>query len=171
MAPQEAQGLGQYLFQTLDMEFATTRKVLAAVPADQLNFKLGEKGRTTAQLMWHMVQSDRGFGEGIANLKFDFTGEDATPPKSKDEIIAVFDRDILPLFAKVKAMTPEQLATPVNFMNFANLPAVIYVGWWAHHIIHHRGQLSTYLRAMNAHVPSIYGESADEPFGAAAATA
>jgi uncharacterized damage-inducible protein DinB len=170
MTPQEAQGLAQYLFKTLDMEFATTRKVLAAVPADQLNFKLGEKGRTTAQLMWHMVQSDCEFGKGIANLKFDFAGEDA-PPATKDEILAVFDRDILPIFAKVKALTPEQLATPVNFMNFANLPAVIYVGWWAHHIIHHRGQLSTYLRAMNAHVPSIYGGSADEPFGAAAATA
>ena len=55
-----------------------------------------------------------------------------------------------------------------NFMNFMTLPVVIYVGWWANHIIHHRGQLSTYLRAMNAHVPSIYGGSADEPFGAAA---
>jgi len=170
MTPQEAQGLAQYLFQTLDIEFPTTRKVLAAVPADQLNFKLGEKGRTAAQLMWHMVQSDRGFGEGIANLKFDFPSEDAQP-STKDEILAVFDRDILPIFARVKALTPEQLATPVNFMNFANLPAVIYAGWWAHHIIHHRGQLSTYLRAMNAHVPSIYGGSADEPFGEAAATA
>jgi uncharacterized damage-inducible protein DinB len=170
MTPQEAQGLSRYLFQTLDVEFPTTRKVLAAVPADQLNFKLGEKGRTAAELMWHMVQSDRGFGEGIANLKFDFPSEDAQP-NTKDEILAVFDRDILPIFARVKALTPEQLATPVNFMNFANLPAVIYAGWWAHHIIHHRGQLSTYLRAMNAHVPSIYGGSADEPFGEAAATA
>ncbi len=170
MTPQEAQGLSKYLFQTLDIEFATTRKVLAAVPGDQLNFKLGEKGRTAAQLMWHMVQSDRGFGEGIANLKFDFPSEDAQP-KTKDEILAVFDRDILPIYARVKALTPEQLATPVNFMNFADLPAVIYAGWWAHHIIHHRGQLSTYLRAMNAHVPSIYGGSADEPFGEGAATA
>jgi len=166
-----SQGLAQYLFETLDNEFTTTRKVLAAVPADQLNFKLGEKGRTAAELMWHMVQSDRGFGAGIANLKFDFSGDDAPAPKTKDEILAVLDRDILPIFARVKTLTPEQLATPVNFMGFANLPAVIYVGWWAHHIIHHRGQLSTYLRAMNAHVPSIYGGSADEPFGAAAASA
>ena len=95
MTPQEAQGLAQYLFKTLDMEFATTRKVLAAVPADQLNFKLGEKGRTTAQLMWHMVQSDCEFGKGIANLKFDFARE-AEMPKTKDEILAVFDRDIPP---------------------------------------------------------------------------
>ena len=49
MTPEQAQGLAAYLFQTLDNEFATTRKILAAVPANQLNFKLGDKGRTTAE--------------------------------------------------------------------------------------------------------------------------
>jgi len=168
MTPEQAQGLAAYLFQTLDNEFPTTRKILAAAPADQLNFKLGEKGRTTAELMWHMVQSDRGFGEGIANLKLDSFPDEGAAPKTAAEIVAAFDRDVVPLLERVKSLTPEQLATPLNFMNFANLPAVIYIGWWANHMIHHRGQLSTYLRAMNAHVPSIYGGSADEPFGMAA---
>jgi uncharacterized damage-inducible protein DinB len=168
MTPEEARGLAAYLFQTLDTEFVITRKLLAAVPADQLNFKLGEKGRTTAELMWHMVQSDRGFGEGIASRKLDSFPEEGATPKTAAEIVAAFDRDVLPTFEKVKSLTAEQLATPVNFMNFATLPVVIYAGWWANHMIHHRGQLSTYLRAMNAHVPSIYGGSADEPFGAAA---
>ena len=171
MTPQEAQGLARYLFQTLELEFSTTRKVLAAVPSDQLNFKLGEKGRTAAELMWHMVRSDVGFAEGIAKLNFDNWEPEGAPPKTTAEILAAFDRDIPPVFEKVKSLTPEQLATPVNFMGFANLPVVIYVGWWSNHIVHHRGQLSTYLRAMNAHVPSIYGGSADEPFGEAAASA
>ena len=65
-------------------------------------------------------------------------------------------------------MTGEQLATPVSFMGMAPLPVVLYLGWNAHHTIHHRAQLSTYLRAMNAHVPCIYGGSADEPMTAAA---
>ena len=169
MTPQEAQGLGQYLLKTLDSEVTITRKILAAVPAEQLNFKLGEKGRTTAELMWHMVQSDRGFGEGIGNLKLDSFADEGAPPKTAADILAAFDRDIPSAVAKVKSLTPEQLATPVNFMNFATLPAVIYIGWWVNHAIHHRGQLSTYLRAMNAHVPSIYGGSADESFEAAAA--
>jgi uncharacterized damage-inducible protein DinB len=168
VTPEEARGLAAYLFQTLDNEFAITRKLLAAVPADQINFKLGERGRTTAELMWHMVQSDRGFGEGIANRRLESFPEEGAAPKTAAEIVAAFDRDVLPTFEKVKSLTAEQLATPVNFMNFATLPVVIYVGWWAKHMIHHRGQLSTYLRAMNAHVPQIYGGSADEPFGAAA---
>lgn len=168
MTPQAAQGLAQYLFQTLDQELATTRKILAAVPANQLNFKLGDKGRTTAELMWHIVRCDVWFAQGIAGLNFDSFEAEGAPPQTAAEILAAFDRDIPPVCEKVKALTPEQLATPVNFMNFATLPVVIYLGWMSNHLIHHRGQLSTYLRAMNAHVPAIYGESADEPFGSAA---
>src|SRR5690349_20098560 len=108
MTPQEAQGLAQYLFKTLDSEVAITRKILAAVPAEQLNFKLGEKGRTTAELMWHMVQSDRGFGEGIANLKMDSFADEGAAPKTAADILAAFDRDIPPVVARVKSLTPEQ---------------------------------------------------------------
>ena len=168
MTPQEAQGLANYLLQNLDQEHDTTRRVLAAVPEQQLNFQLGDKGRTTAELMWHLVQSERWFGEGIAGLKLDSFAEEGAPPATAAEIVARFDRDIPPLIARVKALTGEQLATPVNFMGFATLPVVLFIGWWANHTIHHRGQLSTYVRAMNAHVPTIYGGSADEPFGAAA---
>lgn len=169
MTPQEAQGLAAYLCQNLEMEYGATKKILAAVPQERLNFKLGEKGRTAAQLMWHLVRSELWFGHGVAALKFDSFDDEGAPPATASEIVATFDRDVPPLIAKVKSMTGEQLATPVDFVGMATLPAVVIVGWWAHHTIHHRGQLSTYLRAMNAHVPSIYGGSADEPMGAAAA--
>jgi len=100
MTPEQAQGLAVYLFQTLDNEIAITQKVLAAAPADQLNFKLGEKGRTTAELMWHMIQSDRGFAEGIANLKLDSFPEDGVAPKTAAEIVAAFDHEVLPVYEK-----------------------------------------------------------------------
>jgi uncharacterized damage-inducible protein DinB len=168
VTPQETQALAGYLFQNLDQEHATTRKLLAAVPQEQLNFNLGEKGRTAAQLMWHLVRSELWFGQGIAALKFEGWDAEGTPPRTVTEIMAVFDRDVPRLIEQVKSMTAEQLATPVNFMNMATVPAVMLIGWWNHHTIHHRGQLSTYLRAMNAHVPTTYGDSADEPLGTAA---
>jgi hypothetical protein len=59
----------------------------------------------------------------------------------------------------------EKLAAFVNFFNAFNLPLVLYMDFWIKHTVHHRGQLSMHLRAMNAHVPDIYGGSADEPFG------
>jgi len=171
MTPQEAQGLASYLCQHLEMERQITRKILAALPEDQLNFKLGEKGRTAADLAWHLVQAERSFAEGIAGLTFDSFSDGGQAPASAAEIVAAYDRDVSPLVDRVKSMTGEQLATPVSFMGIATLPVVFYIGWTAHHTIHHRGQLSTYLRAMNAHVPSMYGGSADEPMMAASATA
>ena len=66
--------------------------------------------------------------------------------------------------ARVAAMTAEQLMTPVEFFGVFNFPAVMYLGFLNNHSIHHRGELSTYLRPMGSKVPSIYGGSYDEPF-------
>jgi len=169
MTPQEAQGLAMYMCQHLEMERQITRKILAALPDKQLNFKLGDKGRTAAELSWHLVQSERGFAEGITGLSFNAWPDEGQAPATVAETVAAYDRDIPPLMDKLKSMTGEQLATPVSFMGMAPLPVVLYIGWMAHHTIHHRAQLSTYLRAMNAHVPAIYGGSADEPMVAASA--
>jgi len=168
MTPEEAQGLAGYLCQNLDMERQITCRILAALPEERLNFKLGEKGRTAAELAWHLVQSDRGFAEGVAGLSFDSWPAEGQPPATVAEIVAAYDRDVPPLIERIKAMTGEQLATPVSFMGMAPLPVVLFIGWNNHHTIHHRAQLSTYLRAMNAHVPCIYGGSADEPMTASA---
>ena len=168
MTPQEAQGLAMYMCQHLEMERQITRRILAALPEEQLNFKLGEKGRTAAELSWHLIQSERGFAEGVAGFSFNAWPDESHAPATVAEIVAAYDRDVSPLVERLKTMTGEQLATPVSFMGMAPLPVVFYIGWMAHHTIHHRAQLSTYLRAMNAHVPAIYGGSADEPMAAAA---
>ncbi|MBM3756134.1 MAG: hypothetical protein FJW38_19370 [Acidobacteria bacterium] len=61
-------------------------------------------------------------------------------------------------------MSGEALASERNFFGAFNFPAVVYLNWANIHSIHHRGQLSAYLRSMGGKVPSIYGGSADEPF-------
>jgi len=168
MTQQAAQALSNYLIKNNEQELPVTRKILAAVPEQQLGLKLGDKGRTAAELMWHIVLAELAFAKGILKQNFDTFQDEGKPPATAAEIVAMYDREMPALVEKLKAMTGEQLATPINFMDIANVPAVIYIGWLSHHTIHHRGQLSTYVRSMNAHVPSIYGGSADEPFGAAA---
>ena len=63
----------------------------------------------------------------------------------------------------------EQLLTPIEFFGVFNLPAALYLGFLNNHSIHHRGELTTYLRPMGSKVPSIYGGSYDEPFNPPAA--
>ena len=160
---EQAQGLAMVLIGSIENEIPTTKKILAAVPQDKLGFTLGDKGRTAKDLMWHMVQADLMFAEGVAAGAF-ARPEAKEAPKTSQEIAAQYESGLTAALAKVKALSGAQLAKLLNFMNVFEMPAVIYLQFLNNHCIHHRGQLSTYLRAMNAHVPSIYGGSADEPF-------
>ena len=159
----QAKGLSMVFLQSLGNEIPTTRRTLAAVPEAQLDFKLGEKGRTARELMWHIARSEKWFGEGILAANFPMDA-DPPPPATAAEILAEYDAHVPGLSARLAALSGEQLAAPVNFFNVFNLPNVLYMDFWIKHTVHHRGQLSSYLRALNAHVPSIYGGSADEPF-------
>ena len=160
---EQAQGLAMVLIGGIENEIPTTKKILAAVPQDKLDFTLGEKGRTAKDLMWHMVQADLMFAEGIAAGEF-VRPQTTAAPDTSQEIASRYESGLTAALAKVKALNGAQLAKPINFMNVFEMPAVIYLQFLNNHCIHHRGQLSTYLRAMNAHVPCIYGGSADEPF-------
>jgi uncharacterized damage-inducible protein DinB len=162
--PDQAKGLSVVFLESLRNEVPTTRRVLAAVPEAQLDFKLGDKGRTTRDLMWHIVRSEKWFGEGIAAGNFDAEGSDGPAPATAAEILACYDEHVPPISEKIAAVSGDQLAASVNFFNVFNLPLVLYMDFWIKHTVHHRGQLSMHLRAMNAHVPDIYGGSADEPF-------
>lgn len=162
--PEQAKTIADLFLLLIERETQTTRRVLQAVPADQLEFKLGDKGRTTRELMWHVVTSDSWFGDSIAAGSFAAEGGQPPAPASKDEMLAVYEKNVPAAIAKCRALTGERLATMVNFLNVFNLPLVLYLNVWMVHTVHHRAQLATYLRAMNAHVPDIYGGSADEPF-------
>ena len=165
---EQAQGLATFLIRGVEQEIPVTKKVLAAVPNDKLTFVLGEKGRTAKDLMWHTIESDIWFAEGIANGEFAQTESKASAPATVAEMTSYYEKGISAGMDKVKKMTGEQLAKPISFFGIMELPAVMYLQFLSNHSIHHRGQLSTYLRAMNAHVPGIYGGSADEPFLATA---
>ena len=63
--------------------------------------------------------------------------------------------------ARAKGLSGEQLTKIIDFRGIFKLPAVMFLNIGLNHSIHHRGQLSTYLRPMGSKVPSIYGESYD----------
>jgi uncharacterized damage-inducible protein DinB len=161
---EQAKGLSTIFLETLRNEIGTTRRVLAAVPESQLDFKLGEKGRTARELMWHLARSEEWFAGCIAAGDFNADGSEGQAPGKAADIVAHYDQHLPPVVEKLQALPGEQLAKSANFFNVLNLPLVLYLDVWIRHTVHHRGQLSAYLRAMNARVPDIYGGSADEPF-------
>jgi uncharacterized damage-inducible protein DinB len=85
-------------------------------------------------------------------------------PRDIADLVNWYETNFLRAASRVPAMTPEQLATPVDFAGVFKMPAVFHLGFVNNHSVHHRGQLAAYLRPMGSKVPSIYGGSADEPW-------
>src|SRR5260370_6542192 len=162
ISPEQAQGLAMVLIQGIEREIPTTTKILAAVPQDKLGFRLGDKGRTAQDLMWHIVGSDLMFAEGVAAGEF-VRPQMPAAPDSSQEIASRYESGLTAALAKVKALNGAQLAKPINFMNVFEMPAVIFLQVLHKHCIHHPGPISTHLRAMKTHRPSIYRGRAEQP--------
>jgi len=98
--------------------------------------------------------------------QFAVEGEDKIPDNIKTvaDVVSWYEKTLPPLLEKLRAIPPEKLAEPVDFFGVMKQPLVTYMTFMVSHVVHHRGQLSTYLRPMGGKVPSIYGGSADEPF-------
>jgi uncharacterized damage-inducible protein DinB len=151
----------------LGREMETTRKVIAAVPeARSREYRPDPKARTAFELAWHIVSTEVQMLDEIADAKFAMEPR-FQEPKTIAEMLAWYESNLPRALARVRALTEQQLTKPVDFYGAFNYPAVFYLNFVISHSIHHRGQLSTYLRPMGAKVPSIYGGSADEEWKAA----
>jgi len=167
MTPDFLKALSGVFVQTLNSEFSVTSKVLAAVPDQNHDYRPDPKSKTGIELAWHIAATDIWFIDCIAGHNFQLAlKEQPADVKTGADIAAWYDKEIAAGMPKINAMTADQLATPIDFYGMFNFQAVFYLNFMNSHTIHHRGQLSTYLRVMGGKCPSIYGGSADEPMGA-----
>lgn len=149
----------------LDLEHGTTMKVLKAVPADKLTFQPHERSWPAGQLAWHIAYAPCGLASIIAKGAFDGYNQPDTPA-TLDEIVAGAESYYKKTREIVSQLTPKQLEAAIALPNGRTFPAhgLLWSGV-VFHTIHHRGQLSVYIRMMDGKVPSIYGPSGDEnPF-------
>ena len=147
---------------SLNAEHAVTKRVIAAIPAEKADYRPDDIGRSAIDLAWHIVAAETRFLEAVASGAFDFSGGTRpesvrTPADVVDWYSERFGKDV----DRLKEMAGDQLIKVIDFRGLFHFPAVVYVQIGLNHSIHHRGQLSMYLRPMGAKVPSIYGESYD----------
>lgn len=165
VTPEFAQAYCRMMLEGFANEVETTKKVLSAIPDGKRDYRPDPNARTAWELAWHLANSDIQFLDGIAGLEFKMeTAAEADKPKTSAELVDWYDRNYRRAAARVRALSPEQLVTPIAFFGVFNFPAAFYLGFLNNHSIHHRGQLATYLRPMGSKCPSIYGGSYDEPF-------
>ena len=164
MTAEQAVSLLQNIYLgTLKNESRITRKVLETVPADKCDYRPDTASRTAIELARHIAAADNRFLETVVNGVFD--ANPAMIPenvKTPAEIGVWYEERFAKNFDALTKLNGEQLMKMVDFRGMFQRPAVSFVMLGLHHTIHHRGQLSSYLRCMGAKVPSIYGESYDD---------
>ena len=145
-------------------ESEITKRVLAAVPDTKREYRPDPKSKSGHELAWHLAAAEIWFLECIA--RGEFGGQEVPmlqPNMTGQQICAWYTEQLGNVLPRIEKMSAQDAARPVSFFGIATLPAVMFLSWAIGHSIHHRGQLSTYLRPMGGKVPSIYGGSADEP--------
>jgi uncharacterized damage-inducible protein DinB len=155
-----------------DHEMGTTRRLLERTPEAELAWKPHEKSMTLGELAGHITNIPRWCKAIIEHSVFDMNsvGEDARrrpPPASVAELLANFDtRTAEARQALAAADDPDMLALwtlKQGDHEIFTLPRVAAVrSFIMNHVVHHRGQLSVYLRLKDVPLPPIYGPTADE---------
>jgi len=147
----------------LKNESKVTKKILEAVPADKCEYRPDAISKSAIELARHIAAADNRFLESVINGVFDTTSamipEDTKTPV---QIAAWHEERFAKNFEALAKLNGEQLVKILDFRGMFQRPAVTFLMMGLHHTIHHRGQLSSYLRCMGAKVPSIYGESYDD---------
>jgi uncharacterized damage-inducible protein DinB len=158
----QAKIIADYTLADHEHERATTKRVIAAVPAGQEHYTPGGKSMKSLDLAWHIASSEWFFLDGVCKGQFS-PGESKRPEtiRNAQDVLVWYDANVPPLMARAKGLSPNQLSQVIDFFGMMQLPAVVFLTLMVKHSAHHRGQLSVYLRPMGAKVPGIYGPSGD----------
>jgi uncharacterized damage-inducible protein DinB len=153
----------------LDNEAKTARECLARVPADKFEWKPHEKSMTMGHLAVHIAEMFGWTSSSLTQDALDFASFDYKPfePSTTEELLAFFDNKVAEAREILAKTNDDTFMTEWTLRNgeqvYFTMPKVAVMrSFVMNHIVHHRGQLSVYLRLNDIPVPSIYGPSADE---------
>lgn len=160
--------ISQVAFGDLAHELKTTRRVLERVPDEHWDWKPHEKSYSLGQLARHIVDM---VGWGAPTVRMDdmdlTTIERPTPPANGAELLAAFDRNAAAFQAAIAELEAPALGANWRLLQgetvlIAMPRAAALRGMIVNHTVHHRAQLTVYLRLLDIPVPAVYGPSADE---------
>ncbi len=165
-------GISQSLLPEFDHEMKTTRTVLERVPDEKFDWKPHPKSWAMGGLATHVANIPTWAINAIGQESLDLApGGVPVPPmeaaRTNSQLLQTFDENIARAREAIAGASDEALFVPWSLLhggkNIMTLPRIAVLrGFVMSHLIHHRGQLSVYLRLNDIPVPSIYGPSADE---------
>jgi uncharacterized damage-inducible protein DinB len=159
------------LLPEFDQETATTRRVLERIPDDKFGFKPHPKSMDMATLATHLCEMTSWAVDAIEKDYFDLASHDPSKRRiaaSNAELLEMWDKAVTAARAALAKAEDGPLMQPWSLKHgekvLLTMPKIVVLRSMVfNHCVHHRGQLSVYLRMNDIPVPSIYGPSADEP--------
>lgn len=145
-------------------EFPAFQRVLKAVPTNRLDYKPDPKARTAAALTWLLAEEEASLVTLIDTGRIEW--KETPPPARYDAVVAHYEKSFEAVNERLAKLDGAAWERKVSFVA-EGMPEpwtdslAEFVWGFLFDAIHHRGQLSTYLRPMGGKVPSIYGPSAD----------
>jgi uncharacterized damage-inducible protein DinB len=140
-------------------ESKTTRNVLARIPEGS-DYRPDPKSRTAQEIAWQIVCEEKMIIDALESGKAAW--EPPPQPAAMREVLEAYERQSAGMAERWRALPVERWMAEIEF--FGSSRSASQMAWgFLFDIVHHRGQITTYLRPMGSKVPQIYGPSADEP--------
>jgi uncharacterized damage-inducible protein DinB len=140
-------------------ESETTHKVLSRIPEGS-DYRPDPRSRTAQEIAWQIVCEEKMLMDALETGKAEWAPPPA--PATMREVAEIYERQSRDLAGRWKQLAPERWKGELEFFG-SRRPAAPMAWSFLFDIVHHRGQITTYLRPMGSTVPQIYGPSADEP--------
>jgi uncharacterized damage-inducible protein DinB len=143
-------------------EHGITKRTIESIPLDRGDYRPDEISKSALDLAWHIAATEMRFMDALVAGEFDLSPRPRPESvRNSRELADWYAANFEPRFEKLTKLSKDEILKIIDFRGILQQPALMYVNFVVHHSIHHRGQLSMYLRPMGAKVPSIYGESYD----------
>ena len=161
--------IAEGLLPEFDREMGVTRRLLARVPDGQFAWKPHDKSMTLGRLAEHLAQLPEWAAITIAQdgIEMGPPPADHQPPATRAAVLGLFDQNVAKARLTLRGRSDAELMAPWTLKAqgkevFTMPKANVLRSFVLNHLVHHRGQLSVYLRMHNVAIPSIYGPSGDE---------
>src|SRR5689334_13304193 len=158
--------IGQSMLDEFDSEMGTTRRVLERVPSDKGQWKPHPKSFAIGHLAQLIARMPGWITGTLRSPSLDLGAFQGYTFEKTEALLDVFDQNVREAREALSSATDAALAAPWSLKRgdqvFFTLPAGAVVRQNINHLVHHRGQMTVYLRLLDIPVPSVYGPTADE---------
>ena len=159
--------IADMLLPEFDQEMATTRRVIERVPTDKGKFKPHPKSFALGHLTQLVAGMPGWITNAVTQTSLDLGSYPGYSYEKTEDLVKSFDKNVKEARQAIAAAKDSDYNVNWSLKRgdqvFFTAPRAVIVRQTINHLVHHRGQLTVYLRLVDVAVPSIYGPTADEP--------